>query len=282
MSDRWGAYNIPLLAAAVAGIIGHIAFGMLHSPEAGGKSGSPTVFLIVALQGISQIGCIVCSLGLLGQGIINDDVQDPGQLTPSDEIESVPHVSHANGGGHGDMSGSSNGPSPSRAYPVDESTRLLQFDGEHSYPPHASSSSNYFPPSRSQAEDREGADDEEQEDDDDDFRPPSALPQSALLYGGGLPTPTPPARSSPFTSPNTNPNPINNSNSNSNDYRHLKGSIAGVYSLVGGAAILLLTKLGGYLFDRLSPATPFYMLAIFNGVLLSIGLAVNLFSSRRA
>lgn len=48
----------------------------------------------------------------------------------------------------------------------------------------------------------------------------------------------------------------------------IKGAIAGVYSLAGGAGILLLTKLGGYLFDALSPKTPFVMLAIFNTVLL--------------
>ncbi|KAI9724822.1 MAG: hypothetical protein M1812_000098 [Candelaria pacifica] len=59
-------------------------------------------------------------------------------------------------------------------------------------------------------------------------------------------------------------------------YAHLKGSIAGVYSLTGGAGILLLTKLGGYLFDKLSPGAPFYMLAIFNGILLVVGIGVSL------
>jgi hypothetical protein len=58
---------------------------------------------------------------------------------------------------------------------------------------------------------------------------------------------------------------------------HLKGSIAGVYSLSGGAAILLLTKLGGYLFDSLSPGAPFYMMAVFNGILLVIGIATGLY-----
>ena len=52
----------------------------------------------------------------------------------------------------------------------------------------------------------------------------------------------------------------------------LKGSIAGVYSLCGGAAILLLTKLGGMLFDRVSRGAPFYMMAVFNGVLLVASL----------
>ncbi|KAK5018799.1 hypothetical protein LTR39_000774 [Cryomyces antarcticus] len=56
---------------------------------------------------------------------------------------------------------------------------------------------------------------------------------------------------------------------------HLKGSIAGVYSLAGGAGILLLTKLGGYLFDATSPGAPFVMLAVFNAILLLIGLGVG-------
>ncbi|KAJ2998335.1 hypothetical protein NUW58_g351 [Xylaria curta] len=56
----------------------------------------------------------------------------------------------------------------------------------------------------------------------------------------------------------------------------LKGSIAGVYSWCGGAAILLLTKLGGYLFDALSTGAPFYMMAIFNAVLLVVSLGVDL------
>ena len=53
---------------------------------------------------------------------------------------------------------------------------------------------------------------------------------------------------------------------------HLKGSIAGVYSLYGGAGILLLTKVGGLLFDVLSSGTPFYIMAGFNGILLATGL----------
>jgi hypothetical protein len=55
----------------------------------------------------------------------------------------------------------------------------------------------------------------------------------------------------------------------------LKGSISGVYSLFGGAAILLLTKLGGYLFDKLSTGAPFYMMAIFNAVLLGVSLCLD-------
>ncbi|KAI0180172.1 hypothetical protein GGR52DRAFT_230390 [Hypoxylon sp. FL1284] len=60
----------------------------------------------------------------------------------------------------------------------------------------------------------------------------------------------------------------------------LKGSIAGVYSWCGGAAILLLTKLGGYLFDAASHGAPFYMMAAFNAVLLVATLAIGLGRTR--
>ncbi|KAL4784699.1 major facilitator superfamily domain-containing protein [Aspergillus varians] len=57
---------------------------------------------------------------------------------------------------------------------------------------------------------------------------------------------------------------------------NLKGSIAGVYSLFGGAGILLLTKLGGLLFDILSSSAPFYIMAGFNGVLVIVGVVSGL------
>jgi len=50
---------------------------------------------------------------------------------------------------------------------------------------------------------------------------------------------------------------------------HLKGSMAGVYSLSGGAGILILTKLGGKLFDA-GWGTPFYLMAGFNGALFIV------------
>ena len=64
-------------------------------------------------------------------------------------------------------------------------------------------------------------------------------------------------------------------------YHHLKGSIAGVYSLAGGAGILLLTKVGGLSFDRLSPVAPFYLLALFNILLLIAGVACGISAAVR-
>ncbi|KAF1958529.1 hypothetical protein CC80DRAFT_441009 [Byssothecium circinans] len=57
-------------------------------------------------------------------------------------------------------------------------------------------------------------------------------------------------------------------------HNHLKGAIAGTYSLLGGFGILLLTKAGGALFDSRGPGAPFYMMAAFNGVLLAVGVGV--------
>lgn len=56
----------------------------------------------------------------------------------------------------------------------------------------------------------------------------------------------------------------------------LKGSIAGVYSWFGGAAILLLTKAGGYLFDEVANGAPFYMMAGFNAVWFVASLGIDM------
>jgi hypothetical protein len=56
----------------------------------------------------------------------------------------------------------------------------------------------------------------------------------------------------------------------------LKGSFAGVYSLWGGIGILILTKLGGLLFDKVSLSAPFYIMASFNAVLTVVCAALSL------
>lgn len=180
-SDRYRRFNVPLLVASVSGIIGYTAFANLDSPEPTeieGRGGSPVVFLIISLIGISQIGAIVCSLGLLGRGVLGDE------------------------GGY-NLSG--------QLYDPRSSTSQISNDAVERVP----------------------------------------------LVGS------------------TNPNRKLQSRS------HLKGSIAGVYSLSGGAAILLLTKLGGYLFDSLSTGAPFYMMAVFNGILLVIGIGAGVYRELR-
>jgi len=59
----------------------------------------------------------------------------------------------------------------------------------------------------------------------------------------------------------------------------LKGSIAGMYSLAGGAGILLLTKVGGFMFDRVDPGSPFFIMAGFNVILFIVALGCGIFSS---
>lgn len=171
VSSYPGRVNVPVVVATVFGIVGYIVFPMLSSPEyknADGRGGTPVVFLIVSLIGISQIGAIVCSLGSLGRGVLTADVP--------------------------------------RTRPSDESGPLEAEAGE-----------------------------------------------GAPLLGGGA------------------------ANFGTASRVRLKGSIAGVYSWCGGAAILLLTKLGGYLFDEVSSGAPFYMMAIFNAILLiaSVGIDIS-------
>lgn len=177
LSDRFRRFNIPLLVASVFGIVGYTAFAQLQSPEPKdikGRGGSPVVFLIVSLIGISQIGAIVCSLGLLGRGVLGDE----GGYNLSGQLQGAQTREH-----------------------------VLNADA----------------------------------------------PELTLLNG----------------------------HKPSGSRSHLKGSIAGVYSLSGGAAILLLTKLGGYLFDNLSTGAPFYMMAIFNGILLVIGVGAAVYREIR-
>ncbi|PBP28749.1 major facilitator superfamily transporter [Diplocarpon rosae] len=181
LSDRYRRFNVPLLIASVFGIVGYTAFANLESPEptnVEGRGGSPMVFIIVSLIGISQIGAIVCSLGLLGRGVLGDE----GGYNLSGQLP----------------------------------------DAQDSANPHQNNS-----------------------------------PETAPLLGS------------------------TNRNRQTKSRSHLKGSIAGVYSLSGGAAILLLTKLGGYLFDSLSKGAPFYMMAAFNSVLLFIGIGAGVYREVR-
>ncbi|CRK47447.1 hypothetical protein HYQ45_005451 [Verticillium longisporum] len=172
LSRRPGAVNWPIIVATVFGIVGYIALPQLSSPEfknVDGRGGSPAIFFIAALLGISQIGAIVCSLGSLGRGVLTADL-------PKTQIVAT----------------------------VEESTDALEAEGEHA--------------------------------------PLLAHDVSVDIVSRV----------------------------------RLKGSIAGVYSWCGGIAILLLTKLGGYLFDSTSVGAPFYMMAVFNGLLLAASLGIDM------
>lgn len=64
-------------------------------------------------------------------------------------------------------------------------------------------------------------------------------------------------------------------------HRQVKGTVAGIYSLCGGAGIILLSKLGGILFDKVSTGGPFFMLAGFNGLLMVAVAGATLVGQRR-
>jgi hypothetical protein len=72
--------NLPLVAASICGIVGYASFALLKSPDPRSSDGTIAVYFIVALLGLSQIGSIVCSLGLLGRAI-NDNDEDEGSRT---------------------------------------------------------------------------------------------------------------------------------------------------------------------------------------------------------
>ncbi|KAF2141676.1 uncharacterized protein K452DRAFT_250405, partial [Aplosporella prunicola CBS 121167] len=181
LSGRYSKYNEPLILASVAGIAGYIAFGLLKSPDPSSDDGSVGVFFIVVLLGISQIGAIVCSLGLLGRGIQGSETES--------------------GDGYLDAERTPTAGTPSVA------TASLR----------------------------------------DPMQEPQATESSPLLP-------------SHFRQPPSSTDPSSRS--------HLKGSIAGVYSLAGGAGILILTKVGGVMFDRLDAGAPFFLMAGFNSLLL--------------
>jgi len=187
VDSRFRRFNIPLMVAALAGVVGYVMFARLKSPDPKSEDGSNAVFLVMALLGISQIGSIVCSLSLLGRGI--------------------------QGGNSGDADGGTKKP---------VGAILSQTDPDSSVT--------------------------------DDMDESSSLLHSQRRTGKTSP-------SSPRS--------------------ELKGSIAGWYSLAGGAGILLLTKLGGYLFDVKSSGAPFYMLAAFNAILLAVTLACGIIAEIR-
>lgn len=173
LTDKSRRYNFPLLAAALLGVIGYLAFALLPSPQFQGPDGNAGVLVVMALIGISQIGAIVCSLAVLSNGILRVSIDNKTLSIISDDRNV----------GRGEDNVQTGENQPLLTGSIDRRLEHLS---------------------------------------------------------------------------------------------HLKGSIAGVYSLYGGAGILLLTKLGGLLFDKLSSSTPFYIMAVFNGILLVVGIGCGI------
>ena len=70
LSDKKRFHHIPLLVAAAIGVLGYGAFAFLVDvPDPNRAGGSYWIYVLVCLLGASQIGAIVCSLGLLSRAI---------------------------------------------------------------------------------------------------------------------------------------------------------------------------------------------------------------------
>ncbi|OJD35437.1 mfs transporter [Diplodia corticola] len=254
LAGRYKRYHQPLILATLSGVAGYIALGLLKSPDPQSEDGSAGVFFIVALLGISQIGAIVCSLGLLGRGIQGDE-EDLDDDAATDENER-----------------------PSGGFDISTHIQGAPPSGFRHAAHHLDPDVTPVP------------------------SPNVASPRDPLLGGGGTSaTSTPPRRhlgtrnsSGGSSSNNSNGAPSGGghgyysesspllpshfrrlppSRNRSSNRAHLKGSIAGVYSLAGGAGILILTKLGGLMFDRIDPGAPFFVMAAFNVILLAAVVA---------
>ncbi|KAL1894232.1 hypothetical protein Sste5346_006018 [Sporothrix stenoceras] len=241
LSSRPGRLNIPLVVATTFGIVGYIAFPLLSSPEPNnvdGRGGTPAVFIVATLIGISQIGAIVCSLGSLGRGVLSADHAS---------ISSAPSSPRPVLEGEGQQERYSDYAAPNHEEEAPESASLLVGGGGAD------------------------SDDEDNDSDRDTVRDLIASPRSARSGRtralSALTRPAPVSTTiETFTANGANGSPSR---------IQLKGSIAGVYSWCGGMAILLLTKLGGYLFDHWSRGAPFYMMAVFNVLLLLASLGID-------
>jgi len=86
-SSRLSNKTVPLMFAAVAGIVGYPLFAKHFDPHDGNKGARVIAFLAVCLIGISQIGAIVCSLGILSSGVLKQGHDtDEGKAAPENSV----------------------------------------------------------------------------------------------------------------------------------------------------------------------------------------------------
>lgn len=87
-SSRISSKSVPLMFAAATGIIGYPLFAARFDPHDDNTRARVVAFLAVCCIGISQIGAIVCSLGILSRGVIQQpDGQNDGSARSDTETE---------------------------------------------------------------------------------------------------------------------------------------------------------------------------------------------------
>jgi hypothetical protein len=185
--------GLPMMVASAAGLVGYPLFAITFDPDDTLKGKRAAALVAVCLIGVSQIGAIVCSLGVLSAGVLQEarDIQSTIAPANGDNLQ-------ANGVSAVDAQPEANNDSERQAL-------LGNVEAQ-------------------------------------------AGPSDVDATGGVQ----------------------------EHSLAQIKGSVAGIYSFYGGAAILVLTKVGGVLFDRVDVGSPFYIMAAFNGVLFVACAALGL------
>jgi len=62
---------------------------------------------------------------------------------------------------------------------------------------------------------------------------------------------------------------------------NIRGAVSGFFGLAGSVSVLVSTKLGGYLFDNWRPSAPFFLVGIYNVIVLVLGIVVWWTSSKK-
>lgn len=231
-------YHVPLLITTFLGLVGYVGFATLPSPE---PREHPQVILYMMMIGAAQIGAIVGSLGMIGRGVLEDG---------------------------------------SRHYStVVRSSSTLRQNGRSERDRHQSAGSRRHSSYDAHQITLSNNDDEQEGYTDSDDEPPYASGQHRASTADSDRS-SDAHESTPFIfrrhhhrlAPQTSPPVAALALSGRNDSLYpLRGSIAGIYSFVGGLGILFLTKAGGYLFAAVSEASPYYIMAVFClGLMLAI------------
>ena len=234
--SRSSRSNSPILVATLMGVFGYTLFGMVRSPDPESDEGTYGIYLLAAMIGLSQIGAIVGSLSLISRGV------------QKEEDEKMFHEGYSGAAGNPNHS--------------------LLGRGSQSLP----SQANIFTSDVPQPEWNTTSPSIRVQDQNPCAYNSCVNDRSRVCPSPSLAVSTNSHESQPLLS-STRPS---SATRRSISRKELNGSIAGVYSFSGGAGILILTKLGGSLFDSWTSAAPLYFMAIANGVLFIVTIAVSM------